>query len=226
MNYLTVEKERYVVPKFVEMRKIITESGARIKSTTDSVGHTWFGVMLGNLVASRIWRQPIGMGFWTKRFDGVDPQQSERVLQAMLRMGYLEDITRGRRGKDADGNVQGVKALIRPSFEVMNLVEWGETHLSCRGCNRPQEASPMVKQLRSRRITAIRVLGKKQKQMRSFLGIIHNTFTARRMSRRIAGLSGDTARISSLVAGSIQTISTFPRKTERKSLSKVRRPKN
>lgn len=135
MNYLTVEKERYVVPKFVEMRKIITESGARIKSTTDSVGHTWFGVMLGNLVASRIWRQPIGMGFWTKRFAGVDPQQSERVLQAMLRMGYLEDITRGRRGKDADGSVRGAKALIRPSFEVMNLVEWGETHLSCRGCN-------------------------------------------------------------------------------------------
>lgn len=135
MNYLTVEKERYVVPKFVEMRKIITESGARIKSTTDSVGHTWFGVMLGNLVASRIWRQPIGMGFWTKRFEGVEPQQSERVLQAMLRMGYLEDITRGRSGKDADGNVRGAKALIRPSFEVMNLVEWGETNLSCRGCN-------------------------------------------------------------------------------------------
>ena len=135
MNYLTVEKERYVVPKFVEMRKIITESGARIKSTSDSVGHTWFGVMLGNLVASRIWRQPIGMGLWTKQFEGVDPQQSERVLQAMLRMGYLEDITRGHRGKDEEGNVQGSKALIVPSFEVMNLVEWGETHLSCRGCN-------------------------------------------------------------------------------------------
>ena len=133
MNYLTVEKERYVVPKFVEMRKIIAESGARIKSTSDSVGHTWFGVMLGNLVASRIWRQPIGMGLWTKQFEGVDPQQSERVLQAMLRMGYLEDITRGRSGKDADGNVQGVKALIRPSFEVMNLVEWSETHLTSRG---------------------------------------------------------------------------------------------
>lgn len=133
MNYLTVEKQRYVVPKFVEMRKIIAESGARIKSTSDSVGHTWFGVMLGNLVASRIWRQPIGMGLWTKRFDGVDPQQSERVLQAMLGMGYLEDITRGRSGKDADGNVHGAKALIRPSFEVMNLVEWSETHLSSRG---------------------------------------------------------------------------------------------
>ena len=133
MNYLTVEKERYVVPKFVEMRKIITESGARIKSTSESVGHTWFGVMLGNLVASRIWRQPIGMGLWTKRFEGVDPQQSERVLQAMLRMGYLEDITRGRSGKDADGNVRGAKALIRPSFEVMNLVEWSETRLSTRG---------------------------------------------------------------------------------------------
>lgn len=133
MNYLTVEKERYVVPKFVEMRKIIAESGARIKSTSDSVGHAWFGVMLGNLVASRIWRQPIGMGLWTKRFDGVDPQQSERVLQAMLRMGYLEDITRGRSGKDGDGNVHGTKALIRPSFEVMNLVEWSETHLSSRG---------------------------------------------------------------------------------------------
>ena len=133
MNYLTVEKERYLVPKFVEMRKIITESGARIKSTSDSVGHTWFGVMLGNLVASRIWRQPIGMGLWTKQFDGVDPQQSERVLQAMLRMGYLEDITRGRSGKDADGNLRGAKALISPSFEVMNLVEWSETHLSSRG---------------------------------------------------------------------------------------------
>lgn len=133
MNYLTVEKERYVVPKFVEMRKIIIESGARIKSTSDSVGHTWFGVMLGNLVASRIWRQPIGMGLWTKQFEGVDPQQSERVLQAMLRMGYLEDIIRGRSGKDADGNVKGAKALIRPSFEVMNLVEWSETSLSSRG---------------------------------------------------------------------------------------------
>ena len=133
MNYLTVEKERYVVPKFVEMRKIITESGARIKSTSDTVGHTWFGVVLGNLVASRIWRLPIGMGLWTKQFEGVGPQQSERVLQAMLRMGYLEDITRGRSGKDADGNVQGAKALIRPSFEVMNLVEWSETHLSSRG---------------------------------------------------------------------------------------------
>ena len=135
MNFLTVEKERYLVPKFVEMRKIITESGARIKSTSDSVGHTWFGVMLGNLVASRIWRRPIGMGLWTKRFEGVDPQQSERVLQTMLRMGYLEDITRGRSGKDADGNVRGAKALIRPSFEVMNLVEWSETHLSSRGCH-------------------------------------------------------------------------------------------
>ena len=135
MNYLTVEKERYVVPKFVDMRKIITESGARIKSTSVSVGHTWFGVVLGNLVASRIWRKPIGMGLWTKRFEGVDPQQSERVLQAMLRMGYLEDISRGHRGKDEDGNVRGAKALIVPSFEVMNLVEWGETHLSCRGCN-------------------------------------------------------------------------------------------
>lgn len=133
MNYLTVEKERYVVPKFVEMRKIIAESGAKIKSTSDSVGHAWFGVMLGNLVASRIWQQPIGMGLWTKRFEGVDPQQSERVLQSMLRMGYLEDIVRGRSGKDADGNVRGAKALIRPSFEVMNLVEWSETHLSSRG---------------------------------------------------------------------------------------------
>ena len=135
MNCLTVEKERYVVPKFIEMRKIIAESGTRIKSTTVSVGHTWFGVMLGNLVASRIWRQPISMGLWSKRFEGVDPQQSSRVLQAMLRMGYLEDIIRGRRGKDDEGNVRGVAAMIHPSFEVMNLVEWGETHLMCRGCN-------------------------------------------------------------------------------------------
>lgn len=135
MNYLTIEKERYVVPKFVEMRKIITESGARIKSTTESVGHVWFGVVLGNLIASRIWRQPLGVGLWTKQFGGVDPQQSERVLQTMLRMGYLEDITRGMRGKDENGNVRGKPAMIRPSFEVMNLVEWGETHLSCRGCN-------------------------------------------------------------------------------------------
>ena len=70
MNYLTVEKERYVVPKFVEMRKIITESGARIKSTADSVCHVWFGAMLGTLVASRIWRQPVGIAFWVKKFEG------------------------------------------------------------------------------------------------------------------------------------------------------------
>ena len=133
MNYMTVEKERYVVPKFVEMRKIISESGARIKSTTDSVGHAWFGAMLGTLVAARIWRQPVGIAFWVKQFMGVDPQQSERVLQAMLRMGYIEEITRGCGFAERDGNHNGIPALIRPSFEVMNLVEWSETHLSSRG---------------------------------------------------------------------------------------------
>ena len=135
MNYMTVEKERYVVPKFVEMRKIISESGARIKSTTDSVGHAWFGAMLGTLVAARIWRQPVGIAFWVKQFMGVDPQQSERVLQALLRMGYIEEIARGRGFGEKDGKHNGIPAMIRPSFEVMNLVEWGETHLSCRGCN-------------------------------------------------------------------------------------------
>ena len=134
MNYLKIEKERYVVPKFIEMRKIIMESGARIKSTADSVGHTWFGAMLGTLVSARIWRHPVGIAFWVKQFEGVNPQQSERILQAMLRMGYIEEIARGCCFGDKDGN-NGIPALIIPSFEVMNLVEWGETHLSSRGCH-------------------------------------------------------------------------------------------